>query len=918
MADGYLNFDTKINEKGFNSGISSLGKSISSIGSGISGLGSTLTKSITAPALAAATAVAGITLSSGFSRMTNIDNARVKLEALGNSADQVSSIMADALSSVKGTAYGLDSAATTAASAVAAGIQPGQELSRYLGLVADAAAVAGTDMDSMGSVFNKVATNGKATNEVLGQLADQGIPVYQWLAEECGTTSDAIFEMASDGEISLEQFENAVEKHISGAAKTMGSKTLTGAISNIKASISRIGANLLGSSDDASTVAGQLLDLFNWIMEELDPIESKASELGKSLGSAFKEAVSTIKELVNWLQTGNANFNNMNSTIASVVTVLDPLVSKFKSLSSDQQIGIVAGLVSAGPVLSTVGKAVTSVGNGIETISKVSSGAKSAVNGLIAPAKSAKSAFDGLKTSVPSIVQNFGSLKTSFTDLTSSIGSSTGITQAFSGLSGKISSALSPVTSTISSFGSSIGSTFSGAFSGIASTITSGPLGTIGSTITSYLGGIASSVAPALSGFGSAFSTAFGSVLSAAASFLPALLSLLGVGTLVAAVVAGLGLLQQTYGDQLTSMLTMIQTKGPEMITSFCAGITEGLPELIAQGATLLTNLMTAITANLPTLISCGVSIVTTLCSGLAQQLPTLVPVALQMVVTLVTSLASNIPQLISTGLELLNGLVTGLMNALPQLIAQAPTIIGQLASSIIQNLPKILTTGMQIILKLAAGLIAAVPQMIAQIPAIISQIKNAFSDVDWGSVGSNIISGIKDGISGAVGTIIDAAKGAAQSALDAAKSLLGIHSPSRVFRDQVGKMIPEGMALGIDRNKKAVTESIDGLTDSTITAGKDLAVIATQSIQDAVDSMQSASVALVGGTSSVSLKEDGKNSDIQDLLETSKNLVKYANRPISVTTKIGAKTAAKTLAKPIQTEQERLESLNNLIGGYA
>lgn len=844
MADGYLNFDTKINEKGFNSGISSLGKSISSIGSGISSLGSTLTKSITAPALAAATAVAGITLSSGFSRMTNIDNARVKLEALGNSADQVSSIMSDALSSVKGTAYGLDSAATTAASAVAAGIQPGQELSRYLGLVADAAAVAGTDMDSMGSVFNKVATNGKATNEVLGQLADQGIPIYQWLAEECGTTSDAIFDMASDGEISLEQFENAVEKHISGAAKTMGSKTLTGAISNIKASISRIGANLLGSSDDANTVAGQLLDLFNWIMEELDPIESKASELGQSLGSAFKEAVSTIKELVNWLQTGNANFDNMNSTIASVVTVLDPLVSKFKSLSGDQQIGIITSLVAAGPVLSTVGNAFKTVGSGIETISKVSSGTSKAISALIAPAKSAKSAFDGLKTSAPQIATNFSNLASSITNLTPSLGS--------------------------------------------------------------------------LSGLGSAFNTAFGSVLSAAASFLPSLLSLLGVGTLVAAVVAGLGLLQEAYGSQLSSLIFSVQAKGPEVISSFCAGITEDLPELIAQGSLLLMNLMTAITANLPTLISCGVSIVTTLCSGLAQQLPTLVPMALQMVVTLVSSLVSNIPQLISTGLQLLEGLVTGLMNALPQLISQAPTIIGQFATSVIQNLPQILTTGMQIIIKLAAGLIAAIPQMIAQIPAIISAIKNAFTSVDWGEVGSNIISGIKEGISGAVDTIVDAAKSAAKSALDAAKSLLGIHSPSRVFRDEVGKMIPEGMAIGIDRNKKAVTESIGELTDDTITAGKDLAIVATQSIQDAVDTMQSASVALVGGTSSVSLKEDGKNSDIQDLLETAKNLAKYANRPISVTTKIGAKAAAKTLAKPIKTEQERLEALNNLIGGYA
>ena len=108
---------------------------------------------------------------------------------------------------------------------------------------------------------------------------------------------------------------------------------------------------------------------------------------------------------------------------------------------------------------------------------------------------------------------------------------------------------------------------------------------------------------------------------------------------------------------------------------------------------------------------------------------------------------------------------------------------------------------GIKIITILGTGLIQAVPQLISKIPSIISQVKNAFTSVDWGSVGMNIIKGIANGLKGAAGAIVEAAKGAAESALNAAKNFLGIHSPSRVFRDQVGKMMALGMGIGFERN---------------------------------------------------------------------------------------------------------------------
>jgi len=97
-----------------------------------------------------ANAISDVILKPGFDRAMNIEQAQFKLKGLGHDAESVDAIMKNALASVKGTAYGLDEAGTVAASAVAAGIQPGEDLEKTLKLVADASAIAGTDMDEMG------------------------------------------------------------------------------------------------------------------------------------------------------------------------------------------------------------------------------------------------------------------------------------------------------------------------------------------------------------------------------------------------------------------------------------------------------------------------------------------------------------------------------------------------------------------------------------------------------------------------------------------------------------------------------------------------------------------------------------------------------------------------------------------------
>lgn len=233
---------------GASQGLSGLPSSISgkmaSVGAlGAKALGGALTLGVAAVGTAV-TATLGAALSKGFDRLKSIDDAKFKLKALGNSAEDVQSIMDSALASVKGTAYGLGDAATIAASAVAAGVEPGQKLTSYLKLTADAAAVAGTSLNDMGMIINQVRTSGSAYTEDLNQLAGRGIPIYQWLGDEAGVAASEVKKLASEGKISSEMLEAAIQKNIGGAAKTMG-ESFSGSVANAQAALGRLGEALL-------------------------------------------------------------------------------------------------------------------------------------------------------------------------------------------------------------------------------------------------------------------------------------------------------------------------------------------------------------------------------------------------------------------------------------------------------------------------------------------------------------------------------------------------------------------------------------------------------------------------------------------------------------------------------------------------
>lgn len=286
----------------FGESLEKTGNTMQSFGKYTKSFGNSLTNNITKPLLGVSTALAGITFAKGFKRLKDIDTAKAKLKGLRYEANDVEKIMESALESVKGTSYGMGEAATIAASAVATGIKPGKELTRYLSLTADAAGIAGTSLEEMGPIFNKAQTKGKAYNEELRQLSERGLPIYQWLAEEAKVSAEEVFEMAKNGEISSEMLLNAVENNIGGAAKEMGRSSFSAVLENIWASVGRIGANFLDAGGKGGGFFSTIKPMMEDMLDGMGKWEEKAADLGVAFGEFFKKTVDKAIELKNAYQ----------------------------------------------------------------------------------------------------------------------------------------------------------------------------------------------------------------------------------------------------------------------------------------------------------------------------------------------------------------------------------------------------------------------------------------------------------------------------------------------------------------------------------------------------------------------------------------------------------------------------------------
>lgn len=352
----------------------------------MSGIGTGL--KVTAGVVGAATAgILTTALVKGWQRLTAIENAEAKLKGLGHSAGDVSAIMDNALTSVKGTAFGMDEAATTAASAVAANIKPGKDLEDVLKLTADAATIAGTDMASMGSIFNKVAGSNKIQGDSIAQLHDAGIPVVQMLAKELGTSVEETYELASKGKINFATFRAAMEDGVGGAAMSAG-ETTSGAFANMGAALSRFGAELLtGVYPLARHVFGGITTLLDNMSATAGPVVEAMSEKMTAGLRTFADAWSGTSSNVQ--QSGFLGFmQGFGSTARGVFDSVVGWVNRFRegwkqSADTVESSGVAGFFERFSRAAGGAGATASSTGGIVESLGKILSSVGEVLPGLV-------------------------------------------------------------------------------------------------------------------------------------------------------------------------------------------------------------------------------------------------------------------------------------------------------------------------------------------------------------------------------------------------------------------------------------------------------------------------------------------------------------------------------------------------------
>lgn len=400
----------------------------------------------------------------------------------------------------------------------------------------------------------------------------------------------------------------------------------------------------------------------------------------------------------------------------------------------------------------------------------------------------------------------------------------------------------------------------------------------------------------------------------------------------------------------LISALPQLITVGIQMITSLAQGLINSIPLLIEYVPQIINSFCAAIDTGLLQLIAAGVKIVANLVIGIVQAIPQLIA-ALPQIVLAIYNVFMHI-NLLSAGANIIKTLASGLKSSGGSVISAAQNIVkfiwnqlvktdwvnlgkmliqklvsgirgmGGSAGSVARSIgQKIFTTisnvnwlslGKTVISKLISGLLSLLGRMGSAAKSLGTKAVSAFKGINWGSVGSNIVKGIIGGVGAMAGSLLSKMQGLASSALKAAKKALGIKSPSRVFKKEVGKHIVTGIIAGIDTEQKNLKKTMESLCNTAVSSAKnaskkgnfeDIGKTFTDGLSSAIDAQ--VSKATTSGKNLINKEiKSGKNKDTDQYDKKIKDL----NKKIKKAKK--EKKSTKSLEKQLKQVKDKKKAV--------
>ena len=775
-ADYTLSVKISADVKDFASSLSSVQSSLEAtskkwenLSASLGKIGGTLTKSITVPVVAAATA--------SVKNFSEVDKTmRLVEKTMGDTAWASGDLEKAMKSAASNSVFGMNDAANAALNFARQGFNAADAskmltpaMSLAAGTATDLAVVSGGLGNAMKIFADQGLQAGNAA-DILAKAQGQANTTVQDLLDSmtvAGPIVDSVGWSMKDLAVITDVFGDAGISGSEGAtALKTGLARLASPADDATAVMKRLGIEIFntdGTMKNFTIVQKQLHTAFAGLTQE-EQLQAAATLFGKNqmakwmtlikaspetvdkYSSALDNCTGSAEDMANALLSGpggaieklKSSLDVLSYTLGDIVgndiqpfiENITEIVDKFNNLDKGTQeatLKMVAFAAAIGPAFLALSKGV----------------------GIIAGVEKRMGALvGGVSKTAESVATNFDSLRNGFSrvgDAASGLGSKWG--SVFSSVSGQVSTFTSGVSSQFSTFTSGVSSKFSSLTSDVSSKVSgmveslatpdridavtskfsafsdtikskasaiassiSGTLGNVGAKVSQFGGGIIGNVGAALSQTATVVTEGLNTIMNTSQVVMSALLKTIAPATIVALLLVGLGVAYEQFGAQIDQFTQTAVEKGPAIIQGLVDGIVSKIPTLIEEGSHVLQSFLSVITANAPTVVAGGVQIIASLVNGLAQQLPTLIPAAVQAIAVIVSTLIQNIPQLLVAGMNILMGLAQGIVNSIPTLIATATQAITGFLGELTNHLPDMVNMAVSIITTLVNGLLNNLP----------------------------------------------------------------------------------------------------------------------------------------------------------------------------------------------------------------
>ena len=293
-----------------------------------------------------------------------------------------------------------------------------------------------------------------------------------------------------------------------------------------------------------------------------------------------------------------------------------------------------------------------------------------------------------------------------------------------------------------------------------------------------------------------------------------------GAAALVVVITSIVGLIPvvlEQIGNGVIAFAKVIAEGGPaicEAVTAVLIALIEAINECVPPLLECLGNLVIKLLDFLieygPKFIDLGFTLLLSLLQGIADNIQQVVEIATDIIVNFLNGITNSIPKIIQAGIDLMlgfiNGMADGIRNNTDATISAVNNLMDAIIGAVIAWFANIFTRGKELVSKLAEGISNSIAKAKEAASNLISKVVSSITGKakDFKNAASDLISGFVNGIKDGVANAVKAAKEMASNVVDGVKNFLGIHSPSRVFKNEVGRWVVEGLAEGITKTMSA------------------------------------------------------------------------------------------------------------------